>query len=184
MAFQSKGPEPMWRPVYELLVKLVERNSHEVVTFAEFLAQTGVDVKVKKFALRRAADELLDTHSRTVESVRGVGYKIDANRLGMAKAHQAKGLTQFEISADLATRFDRNAYTDEQADALDAFGHQQSLINAMLARELRKQARRVVAVEQRQEAFENKMEQRLNGMMKQLGLPAAAPQLQGEIVEE
>lgn len=169
--------------IYDILVaRLNQPNESAIITWTEWQNILGFDIRRTRSALRRAAEELLHKHSRTLESVRGEGYRIDipSNRLALVREQEHRGMSSFGRAQDLATHVPHDLLTTEQQAQLELQNRHLAQINAMLSRH----DRRIVHTEERVD----RVDERVSGLedrLKSLGvLPRDAETVEGEIIDE
>lgn len=93
--FQPEGEKARWKYIYDLLSVIPEE---QVATYEELAEEIGIEksdpnLRVKvQMAVRRATTELERNNHRTVESVRGQGYRVvkPEGHMDLAKLHHKK----------------------------------------------------------------------------------------------
>jgi hypothetical protein len=136
MMFKPKGDKPMWAKVLDLVEDL---PSGTIVKFAELEAVLGYDPSqpgAARHPIRKAADYLLESKSRTLRAERGIGYRVAeaTEHEGMARGRQRSARRQVSKAVALTLHVDRNALTEAQRTSIDALGQVLSAQNAMLRR--------------------------------------------------
>lgn len=183
MPFKPKGTVAQWITVYEFLVsRLDDGNENTVITWAEWEAALGFDIRRARTALYRAQQELLYKYNRTVESVHGEGYRMDrpSHRISLIKDHEKRGMANFGRAEDLATHVPQDLLTVEQQAQLDLYGRHLMLLNAMVARE----TQRINITEANVERVDERLSE-LEQRLERLGILPKKPEtlvVEGEVV--
>lgn len=182
--FKSIGEFTHWQLIVQVVTPIIEGSEPDngVITYAEWEKRTGLTRQQLQGAHSRACDELL-RHGRTLDVVRGIGYRLDLpeRRIGMVKSHQKRGLASFERAEDHALSVDSTRYTPEQLDTLQRAGENQMMVNAMLRRRMGNVESRVDRVVHDVRAVDD----RVTNLMERLGVaPDADDVIVGEIVED
>lgn len=91
--FEPLGDQARWRTVYDVLTG---REVGDVVTYADLGAELELDADEDRHAIqmavRRAAQEYLNTHRHALDAVPNEGYRIvePGEHLVLAKRHQKR----------------------------------------------------------------------------------------------
>jgi hypothetical protein len=120
-SFEPKYGRALWRLVYDHILK-TDMQIDEVLTYKQ-LAELLPDEKlqVRQAAVRRTARELEAAHSRTLDCVAKVGYRmvpaVEHERL--ARGHHKRAYRQVKRAGQRAHAADRSQLTMEQAQRMD-----------------------------------------------------------------
>lgn len=116
--FETKGTRAEWVLVYEALTKL---GVGDTLPFEDLDALLGRDFRNDRNPIYRATKELEVNDKRTVDSVRGVGYRIVEAREheGLARRHHKRSRRQLTKAVAKAASADRAALTVEERKRID-----------------------------------------------------------------
>lgn len=145
--FEPKGDVAEWRLVYDHL-KDLERGS--VVTIESIEELLGRPLGQNRSPVYRAIRELEENNSRTIATVRGIGYRIaDPNEhLGLGLSHSGRARRQLRRGLQRAESADRGGLAPAAAARLEAFEATTSRLVEFLGRMSK-------AVDQQGERIEN-----------------------------
>lgn len=171
MYFQIKGIRPMWVDVYENVVR--GRNVNDVITFAE-LAEAIPHSSAPRAVIYRVRQELERQDHRTLESVRGEGWRVaearDHERLG--RAQWRRGRRRVARAGELAQAADRNMLTQDETNRLDALelnARQQADLMRRFERRLTETEQRLGTVEKEKAGHDDRIS-RLEEQLRRRGL--------------
>lgn len=139
--FVAKDVLPVWRKIYNYVRSL---DVDEVVTYEELLevSETELVSRVQS-EVQRVIKELLDVDKRTLENVRGQGYRVvrAEEQLRLARKHQKKANRSTKRSFSNVTNVDHNALTPEQSKVFEKSANSLSAVLSLSNAESRKQAK-------------------------------------------
>ncbi len=116
--FETKNNVAEWRIVYDALAKLGVGDTLDFDQLDELL---GRDFRDDRGPIYRAMKELEANDKRTVDSVRGVGYRVVEAREheGLARRHHKRSRRQLGKAVAKAASADRSAMTAEERKRID-----------------------------------------------------------------
>ena len=143
--FELKGAVSERQMIYDLIVQIAPG---ELVTYKQFEKALGRDLRDSRTPLFHAIKDLEINEQRTMEVVRGKGYRVVEPREHerLARHHQYKGRRQLTYSLRKARSAPREKLTPDEASRLD------ELEQRLVAQEqmLKRISERTKVVEQRQ----------------------------------
>lgn len=120
--FKPAGDRARWRMVYDVLCAA---SIGDLITYEQLGEATGLDPVTERqkiqMAVRRAADEYLDTDKRALDVVIDEGYRV-ANASGhlvLARRHQSRATKQLQRGHDKASKVDLSGVEPETRHALE-----------------------------------------------------------------
>lgn len=116
--FKAKGDVPKWQMVYNVLALA---KPGDIITYDDLDAALEEDFRSNRHPLGRAVKELLEHDSRTVEVVRGEGYRIVEAREHerLARGRQKRARRQLSAGLRTARGTDRSSLTVDELMRLD-----------------------------------------------------------------
>jgi hypothetical protein len=144
--FEVKGHQSQWKTIYDNLSKM---EVGDIVTHGELAAMLpGVPRASVRPALYRAVREMQVIRSRTLASVRGVGYRmVDANEHEfLAKGRRKSARRQLRKAQQVAAAADRSRLTPDERKRIDELEHH-----------LARQADMLKRIDERQEKTEQRV---------------------------
>jgi hypothetical protein len=143
MPFQPKGETAQWRIIYDDAVRRLQLNPFDftVITFKHYADTLGVKVQGNASIVQRANRQLLETHQRFLESVRGEGYRLDdpSRRVASAKVHEDRGVGEFDRMLEKITRVDKSLVPEQEIEGIDRYALYAMRMNTIVAREVARQ---------------------------------------------
>lgn len=118
--FEPKGDVAEWRMVYDHLRKL---KPGDIVTAEQLEEILGRPLGQNRSPIYRATRELEENNSRTIATVRGVGYRVVAasEHLGLGLSHSSRARRQLRRGLQRAESADRQGLAPSAAARLEAF---------------------------------------------------------------
>lgn len=116
--FEPVGTRPRWMDVLDVLTPL---KVNDIVTYEQLSQAVGFDIRPNRGDFYKAVEVLQRDHQRTVDVVRGRGYRVvAANEHGrLAKRHHRKSRRQLEKAVAKAASANRSELSTEERTRLD-----------------------------------------------------------------
>jgi hypothetical protein len=135
--FEPKGDVAEWRLVYDIIRK---RDPDEPVTIEELEEALSRPLGQNRSPVYRAIRELEENDSRTLSTVRGVGYRVAlaSEHLGLALNHSSRSRRQMRRGIQRSESADRRALDPSQAARMEAFEAHASRVVEFLSHMSRK----------------------------------------------
>lgn len=164
--FEPIGDVARWRVLH---TRLLELGIGDVLTYEDIELLLECDTDTARSAVYRAQTELERHHKRTVENVRGVGYRVahpkDHERLGRDKTRSAK--RALHRAGSKYRSADRSMLTNEERARIDALelsnSRMQSMVSDIDAR-TRQTEQLLAETREEQSSLRNDVEKRLRAL--------------------
>jgi hypothetical protein len=136
--FQPRGEVAEWRIVYGVLR---QADYGDVVRYERLHAALGRDLRRNRSPLQRAVAELEERDHKTVEAVRGEGYRIveprEHVRLVQGRARRARRQTTRGL--EVAQAADRSRLTQPERERLDGLAERLARVEQAMTAIVRRQ---------------------------------------------
>jgi hypothetical protein len=145
--FTPKGDEAQWERVYARLIRM---EIGDVITIADLLDITGSPSESSaRGALKTATKHLRQSHRRTTEPVRGVGYRIchPAETLRLVGKENKKASRRVRESLDLSRTADHSMINVTDVQRLRALELHTAQIQESLSKISKQTAKHATSIE-------------------------------------
>lgn len=128
--FTAKGERPEWRMIYEDLLAAAEPG--QVITYAQMEELLGREFALNRGPLYRARQTLGEVHSRWLEAVPNVGYRViePTEHVRVAGGHRRKSRRQVGMAVRVLQSTDLSQLSGE---ALSKWDEQSKMTFALWA---------------------------------------------------